>query len=58
VTEQGSGRFVAEIEVWDRDWVEALLIDVAPHLLDVDPPDVAQTMAQRARRALDVWEER
>jgi hypothetical protein len=31
---------------------------VAPHLLDVDPPDVAQTMAQRARRALDVWEER
>lgn len=56
LVEDEGGRFTLEIRVWDRDWVEALLIDVAAHLVSVDPPAFARSMAERARAALDVWE--
>ncbi len=55
VIAEGPDRFTLEIQVWDVEWVEALLIDVAPHLVDVDPPELASSMSRRARAALGVW---
>ena len=47
--------FTADLEVWDRAWVESLLIDISPHLLAVDPPEFAESLRARARAALAEW---
>ncbi|WP_051259465.1 helix-turn-helix transcriptional regulator [Schaalia suimastitidis] len=42
------------IPVWDQEWVDALLIDISAHIIDI-PPDVRDRIREKADQALDVW---
>lgn len=56
VPAQDEDSVTVDLEVWDTAWLESLLVDVSPHLLEVDPPEPAVRARERAREALDVWE--
>lgn len=56
VVERGDGAFTVDVPVWSRGWVAALLVDVSPHLLDVEPPSWATAMGRLAGEALEVWD--
>lgn len=44
------------LPVWDRRWLESLLVDLAPNLLGCGDTEALTAMRERARRALVVWE--
>lgn len=46
------------VPVWDRRWLVALLVDLAPNLLGCDDAAALEAMGRRARRALVEWGER
>lgn len=50
------GGFRMRIPVWNRAWIETLLIDLAPHLLSA-PDDLKRGAGDRARRMRAAWEE-
>ncbi len=43
------------VPVWDRRWLESLLVDLAPNLLGCEDVAALNAMGGRARRALAVW---
>lgn len=46
------------LPVWDRRWLESLLVDLAPNLLGCEDTEALAAMADRARHALVVWGDR
>ncbi len=57
VVDEDTDTLTIELEVWDRAWIESLLIDLSPHVTDVDPPELADAMRQRASQDLAVWDD-
>ena len=57
VTRHPDDTLTIQLNTWSPGWIEALLIDISPHLLAVDPPEWAERAAERANVALVNWED-
>ncbi|GAA2520481.1 helix-turn-helix transcriptional regulator [Rarobacter incanus] len=58
LTEHGDGTFTVEFRTSDREWLTGLLLQHADRLVAVDPPQLQEDAARRARRALAHYTER
>lgn len=56
VHDEPDGTVSARLQVVDRDWMLGLLLGVGEGLLRIEPPDLAQEAARRARDALEAYE--
>ena len=53
-----NGTFAVSIRVTDDAWFTGLLLAIAPHVIDVDPPGAANAAANAAREALVAYKDR
>ncbi|WP_022867797.1 helix-turn-helix transcriptional regulator [Schaalia vaccimaxillae] len=51
---EADGAMRIELRVWDEEWLEAMLIDISPFLIDA-PTDLVERMRSRANAALHRW---
>lgn len=55
VVHEDDRSLTVRIGVWEDDWFASLLVDLAPHVLAVDPPRYIARARARAREALRAW---
>ncbi|MCD4549425.1 helix-turn-helix transcriptional regulator [Schaalia sp. lx-260] len=55
IIDEDEGAFTVDFPLWNDQWVDSVLMDVAPHILDC-PSRIRQRLHRRATRALHIWE--